>query len=206
MKSILLRSAALAALALGLAACGGGSDDDDYVIEGRFVQSDGTEGGVIYEGLKLKNRGEIIEIKPGAKKFSFPTKLGYGDEYHVTVETNPAHQACDVVSPALDGIEGRDVAGRLTAIDVVVNCKVQSHIVFVSINKVAEGLVITNGSTGGSYTLGNTTTPLQFPVQYGQSYGLTILTQPKTGGPCTIENGVGIMGDNDINTAKIVCP
>lgn len=208
MKSTLLRPAALAVLALGLAACGGGGDDDegDYTVMGRFLLANGDPGGLLYNGLTLINGGDTIYIAPNATTFRFPKKLDYGDVYEVKIGNQPEHQTCDIVAPNLDGVDGRDVAGRLTAIDVIVSCSINRSNVVVSIPKPIAGTVITNGSTGGSYTITEGQTSATFSVQYGDAYGITILTQPSTGGPCRIENGVGVMGDLPITNVSLICP
>lgn len=207
MKSILLRSLAVSALACTLASCGGGSSDADYEIAGTITDGGTTaDAGVDYTGLQLKNGSDVITIEPGTKKFAFPTKLGYGDIYEVKVHKQPLHQQCTILSPALDGVAGRDSAGRLTVIDVVVRCAIETHSVVVATPKAPAGLTLTNGSLGGRYTLTGTETTVPFTVPYGESYGITILTQPTTGGPCRIENGVGVMGDVNKTDAKLVCP
>lgn len=211
MKSILLRSMVLAALALSIAGCGGGGDDDEYVVKGRFLQADGqTPGGVLYSGLTLKNGGDTLEIKrpaptePYPTTFAFPTRLSYGDIYHVTITKQPDQQECAVLSPNLEGV-GRDVAGRLTDIDVVIQCKVLSHNVIVTVVNPIKDVVLTNGSTGGSFKLDTTTTEVKFPVQYGQSYGIAVV--PVAGKPplCTVENASGTMDREDIKNVKVVC-
>lgn len=211
MKSTLMRSAALAALALGLAACGGGSDDD-YVVRGTITKdttrvNNYTDAGVRYAGLVLKNGAEEISIPVGATEFAFANKLGYGDVYEVSVKEQPAHQVCNVVSPTLDGIAGRDVAGRLTEINVVVTCQVKRFNVVVNTAKPLKGLILTNGTAGGSIELAGTETTVSFPVVFGESYGITVLKQPETGGPCTVRNGAGVLlQDDNVSTAILDCP
>jgi hypothetical protein len=207
MKSILMRSMTLAALALGLAACGGSGDDDEYVVKGRLFHSDmQTPGGVVYTGLTLKNGSDTITVKPGDTTFQFPTRLGYGDLYQVSILSNPDHQDCVVQSPALDNIQGRDVAGRLTDIDVVVSCQVKVFNVVVKTENPIKDMVLTNGSTGGTHTLTADTTSVKFPVRFGQSYGITIVKPENS--PCRIEGGVGeILVDGDVeNKAVLKCP
>lgn len=213
MKTTLMRSAAMLALALGLASCGGGGDGGDYTVRGTVV-------GLAYTGLKLTNGGDTIDVAPaggGNVSYAFPTKLDYADMYHVKVASKPEHQTCAVVTPGLESGEanyGRDSAGRLTEINVVVQCAVDTHAVIVSIPKPLKGLQLTNGSLGGTITLDGTEVPVApatvvkkaFIVAYGDSYGITILKQPETGGPCRVDNGVGVMGDLPVDTATVVCP
>lgn len=211
MKFTLMRSAALAALALGLAGCGGGSDDD-YVVRGTITKDTAnpnnyTNAGVRYPGLQLKNGPDTIDVGVGQSTFEFPTRIGYGDEYHVTIARDPAHQKCDIAAPALDGIPGRDVAGRLTEIDVMVTCQTLRFNVVVATPKPLKGLVLTNGTAGGSIELAGTETTVSFPVVFGDAYGITVLKQPETGGPCTVQNGAGVL-QTDANVTNVIlnCP
>jgi len=198
MKLFFLRSLAAAALACGLVACGGG-DKADYEVKGTIEN-------LKYDSLVLTNGADTLTLPGGTTKFSFPTKLAYGDIYEVKVSRKVPHQQCNVVAPNLEGVAGRDSAGRLTTIDVLVRCTIDTHTVTVAIPTPAVGAVLTNGSLGGTSKLTATTASSVFTVAYGDSYGITVLEQPTTGGPCKIENGVGVMGDDDIKNVTLRCP
>ena len=69
-----------------------------------------------------------------------------------------------------------------------------------------DGLVLTNGTTGGTIAVvkGATVFVLPVNVSFGQSYGVTILKQP-TGQTCTVVNGVGEMGDAKVENIEVTC-
>ena len=73
MKFSLIRPASMLAMALGLASCGGGGDDN-YTVGG-------TVEGLVYPSLVLSNNGADFTVAPPAKAgeavtLAFPAKLG----------------------------------------------------------------------------------------------------------------------------------
>lgn len=193
MKSSFLRPALALALAVGLVACGGKAT----------FGINGTISGVAYPGLVLTSNGtDALPIAVGATTYSFPGSLEYGDPYDVTIKTNPPHQTCQSDPQTRAG-----TAGRTAAINVAVQCALNEFSIGGKITGLTtEGLVITNGTTGGTVTVVKDATVFAFaiPVAYGQSYGVTVLTQPK-GQTCTVANGVGIMGDAKVENIQITC-
>jgi hypothetical protein len=199
MKSIFTRSAAALALALGLAACGG---------KAAFTVS-GTVTGLLYPGLVLDNKGSDLPIAAGATTFSFPNTISYGDTYDVTVKINPLHQTCLPASADGSG-HAIDTAGRMASISVAVTCSVNAFTVGGTVSGLtADGLVLTNGSSGGTVTLTNGTTAFTLPVAvtYGVTYGVTVLTQPTDGSViCSVSpNGTGVMGDAAVADIAVSC-
>ena len=199
------------AMALGLASCGGGGDDN-YTVAGSVE-------GLVYPNLVLTNNGEDITIAPPAKagdpvSFSFPKKLEYGDTYAVTVKIDPPHQSCGV-DPRFQ-LSSADTAGRLAVINARFICVVKEYSLggtITGLTKDNTGLVLANGSTTGSVTIGaadtNTTgTPFdyQLPVDvpYSQTYSVAVITQPK-GAFCTVANPTGTMGDAKVTNINITC-
>lgn len=211
MKFSLIRPASMLAMALVLASCGGG-DDDEFTVAG-------TVTGLVYPGLVLSNAGSDISVAPPAKAgepvtFAFPNKIAYGDTYLVTIKTEPAHQNCEVsqFAPRSD----QDTAGRLSSINARFDCFIETHTIggtVTGLTKDNTGLVLANGSTTGTTVIvpGTTNTTgaafpyaMTLPVEYNQTYGVTIVTQPK-GAVCTVQNPTGIMGDVNITNINITC-
>lgn len=192
MKSSFLRPVVALALAAALAACGGTAT---YAVNG-------SVNGLVYPGLVLTNNGVDLPIAVGATTFSFPGSLEYGETYKVLVKTNPAHQTC-VANENFNA----DTAGRMASINVPVVCGVNSFTVGGKITGLnTEGLVLTNGTTGGTISVVKDATVFVFTngVAYDQSYGITILKQP-TGQTCTVTNGVGVMGDAKVENIQVAC-
>ena len=207
----LIRPASMLAMAVALASCGGGGDDD-YTVAG-------SVDGVVYPGMVLTNNGTSINLAPPAKAgdpvtFSFPNKLEYGDTYSVTVSSPPLHQNCRVHQ--FFPLSNADTAGRLASINARFECFINEFRIggkVTGLTKDNTGLVLTNGSTTGSTIVipaDTNTTGAAFDyfmagsVPYNQTYGVTIVTQPK-GAVCTVQNPTGVMGDVDITNINIDC-
>ena len=192
MKFSISRSIAVLAVVLGLAACGSTAMFD---VKGTIV-------GLEHPGLELINNGEEMVIPAKATSFKFTKRMEYGEKYTVTFGNQPDHQTCTLASSSGDSFS--DVAGRLSTIDVYVKCVLNQKNVVVTLNKPAPGLVLNNGSDA-TFALTDTSTTANFPVAYGKSYGITVLKQPTAGGVCTVQNGSGVMGDDDKNVT-VTCP
>jgi hypothetical protein len=199
------RPAIALAIALSLAGCGGKAS----------FPVNGTVTGQVYSPMVLSTNGMDLTVNAPAAatatttaNFSFPNSLSYGDVYNVTI-ANPPHQTCVVTSG------GADTAGRLAAINVTVGCALTT----LSIGGTIKGLtgtgslVLTNGSAGGTVTaIPDPTTPgadVPFTfatlVQYGASYGVTVLTQPDSENCSVSQEGIGVMGDAAIANIVVTC-
>ncbi|WP_306394585.1 hypothetical protein [Telluria beijingensis] len=208
MKSSLIRPALALALAAGLAGCGG-SDKAEFVVKG-------TVAGIFYPGAVLQTNGQEVALPvpttPGAAvSFAFPNKLEYGDEYNVTFKSKPQFQdTCTDVPNTVPN--GRDTAGRLAEINITFVCYVNAFALKGKVNGLtADGLVLANGSTGGSGTVtkpaDGVTTPIDFllpNVTYGTTYGVVVIAQP-TGQVCTVVNGTGTMPNAEVTNIVVNC-
>jgi len=189
MKSSYVRAFA-GALALVLAACGG---TEQYTIQGEID-------GLTQDGLVLASGSQTVSPAAGAKSFAFPSTIDYGEKYLVEVKTQPRHQNCTVF-----GKEG--VAGQMASIKMLVDCKQNDYTLGGTVSGLTvDGLVLANGTSGGTVTINKNVTSFVFPatVKDGATYGVTVLTQP-TGLVCTVANGVGIMGEAKITNVAVTC-
>ena len=207
MKSFLIRPALALALAAGLAGCGG-SDKAEFVVKG-------TIAGIVYPGAVLQTNGQEVAIPVpstpgGTVSFAFPNKLEYGDVYNVTFKSKPQFQdTCTDVPNTIPNYN--DTAGRLADINITFVCYVNSFALKGKVNGLtADGLVLANGSTGGSGTVDWTsgvTTPIDFAlpaVTYGTTYGVVVIAQP-TGQVCTVVNGTGTMPNAEVTNIAVNC-
>lgn len=201
MKLLSMRAAAALALALSLAACGGG--------KAKFTIA-GTVSGLEWGPLVLTSNGQDVTINPGTKtgtdippvNYAFPNQIEYGDEYKVLIKTMPPHQDCVVSS-----LYYNDTAGRFASINVPVACNLAAHNLSGTITGLTkDGLQLVNGTSGGNpITVAAGATSIPFgAVVYGQTYGITVLTQP-TGLNCSVSNGAGTMGDADVSNITVTC-
>jgi hypothetical protein len=193
MKSTSMRRLLALALALSLAACGGGKAT--FTING-------TVTGLAFGPLVLTTNGQDVSINPPVApattvSYTFPKTIEYGDEYALTVKTQPPHQTCTAAD-----LYDNDTAGRFASINIPVNCVLQQHTIGGTINGLTvDGLVLVNGTSGGTYTatVASAATGFTFalPVTYGATYGVTVLTNP-AGLTCSVANGSGTMGDKNV--------
>lgn len=203
MKFTSMRSLLALGLALTLTACGGGKAT--FTIPG-------TVSNLQYGPLVLTTNGMDVTVNPASTltppvydvtkvpdvKYQFPKQLEYGDQYLVTVKQDPPHQHCKVANLT-------ETAGHLATIDVIVSCGLLPHTIGGSISGLtANGLVLVNG--GVTLPLASGTTEFTFPstVTYGQTYGVTVLSNP-TGLFCSVGNGAGTMQDADVATITVTC-
>lgn len=187
------------ALALTLAACGGKAS---FPVTGTIT-------GLVYDGLVLNTNGMDLAVKAGATSFSFPNSLSYGDVYNVVQKTAPAHQTC--VPTDQRGLAPTDTAGRLPSINIIVSCSVNAYSIGGTVKGLTTaGLVLTNGTAGGQAPISATTPAADVPytfgnfVAYGQTYGVTVLTQPANA-LCTVSNPTGVMGDAMVTNIDVTC-
>lgn len=214
--STFLRPAALAAIALTLAACGGKAS---FPINGTIATTSTTDSAgkvttfptLIYDGLVLSTNGMSLSVAKNATSFSFPNTISYGEVYNVTIAHKPDHQNCTTInqSTALETATG--TAGLYASINISLTCFLDTHLIGGTVTGLldtAQSVVLTNGTTGGIATLPGTAAAVAYTfstaVTYGNSYGVTVLTQP-TGYTCTVENPSGVMGDVDINNINVKC-
>lgn len=208
MKSSLIRPALALALAAGLAGCGG-SDKAEFVVKGTIT-------GIVYPGMVLTTNGMEIAVAPPATpratvSFEFPNKLEYGDVYNVQFKSFPSNQKCDTPYQTIPNFN--DTAGRLADINITFACAVDVYSIGGTVSGLtADGLVLANGSTGGTVSVpkpaDGVTTPGTYtfagPVEYDQTYGVTVLTQP-TGQICTVANATGIMKAANVSNINVTC-
>jgi hypothetical protein len=207
MKFSLARPALALAVSLTLVSCGGGKATFPIHV---------TVSNVLYDGLVLSTNGMDLTVSPPATAgadvtLTFPNEIEYGQTYNVipkgqvtsnsvitALGAQPKHQTCSSTTFPADG-----TAGQLATIDVRYTCLINSYALTGTVTGLtADGLVLTNGSTGGSVTLAaNATTVTMASVPYNTTFGVTVLTQPTgltckvTGGNSTANNGSGIMDD-----------
>lgn len=211
--STFMRPAALAVIAtLTLAACGGKAT---FPINGNIATTTAADGVVsstlLYDGLVLQSNGMSLSVPKGAKTFSFPNTISYGETYAVTVSTRPAHQNCTTIDQSTSLETANGTAGLYTSINISLTCFLDTHAIGGTISGLTDAtlsVVLTNGTAGGTATLAGAAAAYAYtfatPVTYNSSYGVTVLTQP-VGYTCTVANPSGVMADLDISNINVVC-
>jgi len=121
----------------------------------------------------------------GNGMFMFPISLEGGASYAVTVLTQPTNQTCTVTSGS------GTVAATVTTVSINCVCSGNCDISGSVSGLTASGLVLqNNGGDDLTVNAGATTFTFATPVPVGNSYSVTVLTQP-TGQVCTVTNATG---------------
>jgi hypothetical protein len=192
MKSSYLRAGAALACALALSACGGG--DGDLVVGGSFS-------GVTKPGLVLQNNGgSDLTIAPsttGVGTFFFPGLVETDSSYNVTIKSIPTN-AIECKPFQNTG----KVAFNITTVSIV--CTIRPHQLKGTITGLTgNNLVLVNGADRVPVSAGATSFAMA-QVNEDAPYGVAVLTQPDNQ-TCTVANGSGIMGANDVLNVAVSC-
>jgi hypothetical protein len=168
--------------------------------------------GLSNKGLVLSTNGMDLEVPPNATSFVFPKSLSYGDVYNVVTKGKVEHQTCAVGAfLSQSGVmlnSGSDTAGRLSSINIGVQCVLDSFTIGGNVTGLtSEGLILTNGSSSDMVTVTAAAPTFTFasPVTYGLSYGVTVLHQPDNA-ICTVgPKGTGVMADAAVTDIAVSC-
>jgi len=132
-------------------------------------------------------------------EFTFSTIHTDGTAYDVTVVTAPAGQNCQVTGGS-GSIAGADVS------NIVVNClTIPTYSVGGTVSGLTDGTVVLQVNGAGDVSRGANgvfTFPSVFLNLAG--YNVSVKTHP-TGQTCTVVNGNGIIGSNDITNVVVSC-
>ncbi|MGK5057768.1 hypothetical protein KIV45_06680 [Janthinobacterium lividum] len=189
MKLSCLRPLAALLLTLGLAACGGKAS----------YEVGGTISNLNTDGLILANGGEPLPVPSGKTEFTFKKRIDYGTDYNITVQTQPAHMTCGISG-------GSGSAGHYINISAAVSCSKNTYSVGGTVSGLTvDGLVLINGSATTTVAKDATTFTIG-SVAYGDTYAISVSTQPK-GLLCVVQPGTGggTMGEANVTTVKIAC-
>ena len=142
------------------------------------------------------NAGDNLTISANGS-FSFPSQIGYGNNYNVTVLTSPTGKSCSV----------SDGSGAATAdiTNVTIACTISAHTIGGSVSGLAGSQsVVLQNNAGDNLTI-SANGSFSFPSQigYGNNYNVTVLTSP-TGKSCSVSDGSGA-ATADITNVEVIC-
>lgn len=167
------------------------------VCADRSFNLGGSVGGLTASGLILANGSDTVAVAASGTTFTLPTAVAFGSSYSVTVQTQPAGQACAVTS-------GSGTMPAAAVSNVSVTCTSQPFSLGGSVSGLASsGLVLANGadtlpvSADGSFTLPT-------PVVYGTPYAVMVQTQP-SGQTCAVTNGTNNMPPTAVTNVTVTC-
>ena len=148
--------------------------------------------------VTLQNNGGDNLVINADGNFTFSTELDGGDQYGVTVLTQPATQTCTVSN-------GSGTVGSADVTNVAVACV---NIPTYSIGGDVSGLVgsVTLQNNGGDDLALNADGSFVFTTELldTAAYSVTVSTQPTTQ-TCSVSNGSGTVAGADITSVKVDC-
>lgn len=210
MKFSTLSAVAALMLAAALSACGGKAQ---FAVQG-------TISGLANSGLVLANGSDTLTVQPGALSFTMPRQIPYGTDYNITVQHDPDHQTCQVVSGAT-GSAGHTVSIAAQVLCVQKTYNVSGQFVGLFPNNDATAttaatprvVVLTNGSNGGPLSV-SSADAVDLPqgkgnfligaVPDGVAYGVAILSQPADLN-CNLTGGTGVINGADASNLLLTC-
>ena len=179
-------------LAAVLAGCSGGEDEPlpQYRIGGTVTGLSGT--------IVLQNNGtdDLTVTTSGA--FTFATTVRRGNNYGVTIRTQPQDQVCTVANAS--GVAAADVA------NVLVNCidaGIPTYTVGGTVTGLTGEVTLRNGP---EFLIVRANGPWAFAtrVRSGTPYSVSVSTQPQ-GQVCTVANGTGTVGTTNVTDIVVTC-
>ena len=182
------------AILLSLSACGGGSNSNVSYSIGGTVSGLGTGMSLILQN----NGGDDLTVTANGN-FTFPTALGGGNTYDITVFSQPSDQTCTVAN-------GTGILFGLNVTDISVTCTLNEHSVGGNVSglQIGHSIVLQNNG-GDDLTIGsNGDFTFATTLQSGASYDVTILTPP-SGQSCTLNNGSGTLAAADVVDVTVMC-
>jgi hypothetical protein len=149
-------------------------------------------------GLVLQvNGGDDITINADGP-FTFPTPLGNGVDYDVTVLTSPAGETC-TVSMGDGTVSGKNVT------DVVVTCSTTAYTVSGIVTGLSGGGLVLQLNGRDDLTVNaNGRFIFPTPIANGARYDVTVLTNPG-GEICDVSLGSGVISDSDVKNVVVSC-
>ena len=191
----------VAAFALVLGACGGGSGSSIELPDPTF-----TVGGTI-SGLTgtvvLQNNGGNDLSRSGNGPFTFSPALSSGSAYAVTVLTQPDGQTCTVSN-------GSGTIGASNVNNISVTCVTDDpepepeFTIGGTITGLTGTVVLQNDGSNDLSLSENGPFTFSMGMADGDTYIVSVLTQPE-GQTCTVSNGSGNVSAADVTNVSVTC-
>lgn len=179
---------------LALSGCWGNSSDPPPPT----YSLSATLSGLDSSGLVLSVNGTAVSVSAGTTTQSLGSSLPSGTSYSTTVQAQPTGETC-----AISGGTGTIQSANVT--NVAVTCSEQWYTVGGSISGlISNGMVLINGSNTLAVHSGASSFTMPATVAYHSAYAVTVQTQP-AGLTCSVSNGTGTMGADDVTNVSIAC-
>jgi len=176
--------------------------DVDGFFDGAMIQftTAGYSVGGPIEGLSgtvvlQNNAGDDLTITENGD-FAFATRLNDGEEYAVTVLTQPDIQTCTVSN-------GTGTIDEANVTDVSVVC-VTNYSIGGTISSLIDSVVLQNNAGDDLTITENGDFAFATRLDEGEEYAVTVSTQPEIQ-VCTVNNGTGTISGANITDVRVVC-
>jgi 6-phosphogluconolactonase (cycloisomerase 2 family) len=198
-----IRNSLFLVAVLSQAGCGGDDNDNDQGgSSGQTHSVGGTVASLSGSNLKLRNNGgdELTVAQSGT--FTFGTRIQSGQQYAVTVNTQPTNptQTCNVAHGS-GTMAGSDIT------NVEVTCTTNSYQIGGTLSGLtgSELTLQNNGGDGRSVTA-NGSFSFATSVDSGNPYAVTVATQPTNPRQtCVVTNGSGTVGGSNVTNVQVSC-
>jgi 6-phosphogluconolactonase (cycloisomerase 2 family) len=166
----------------------------------------GVASGVLGSGLVLQDNGGDDLAVTADGSFTFPTALGAGQPYNVTVLSPPINPYENCIVSAGSGTTGGD-----NVANVAVACSPNSNPTYTIGGTVfgvseAEPVVLVNNGRNQLTLTANGAFTFSLPIPSGSTYNVTAV--PATGQQsqtCTFTNGSGTVGSANVTNVTVAC-
>ncbi|HEX4025669.1 MAG TPA: DUF3443 family protein [Steroidobacteraceae bacterium] len=182
-----------------LSACGGGSSHPGSTAPKAYTIG-GSITGLTAAGLVLlDNGGDTTTVAANATSYTFPTALGTGIGYAVTIHTQPTGETCTITN-------GSGTVGSANVTNADVSCTASpTYTIGGSVSGLtASGLVLADGSDTASVAANATSYKLSTGLPSGTTYDVVVSAQP-TGETCTVANATDTVGSANVTNANVSC-
>lgn len=187
--------------------CGSASNDDAEEDAEDADDSEDAEDGASYEiggtidGLSgtvvLQNNAEDDLTLTEDGEFAFSTLIADGDDYAVTVLTQPDDQTCSITN-STGTIAGADVT------NVTIVCSSDTYSVGGTLSGLSGTVVLQNNAANDLTLTANGDFTFSTAVADGAGYQVTVKTQPSTQ-TCSVSSETGTIDGDDVTTVSVVC-
>jgi uncharacterized repeat protein (TIGR03803 family) len=159
----------------------------------------GTIQGLTGSGLVLANGSATVTVPASASSFTFPTLIGVGTHYDVTVSAQPSGLSC-TVSAASGTMPGEAIKS------VAVSCIPLSFSIGGTLSGLGanSGLVLANGADSLVVPAGATQFTMPASLAGGAQYDVTVAGNPPATA-CVVSNGSGTVAAANVTNITITC-
>lgn len=175
------------------------SPDLTMVVMAEAHSVGGSVSGLKGQGLQLQLNGAGVLPVNSAGPFTFPKNVEVGQQYTVTVLTQPISpaQTCTVMS-------GSGVMGSANVTDVSVVCASDGFKVGGSVSGLVGTVVLQNNAGDDLSVSANGSFTFATQVVIGASYAVTVKTHP-VNQICTVASGTGSITNAAVSNVAVTC-